>query len=326
MSSILRQIWFIPQPQPRPSSMISSTIITDKSNLIQLFLKDQIQHSTYNQALPSKLPKNNIRLVTYNVHYWTKPASSKLGDNVTEIFEVLKTINADILILQEVALGVISKSRLMTLLMSLGYPLSSIVFYAADQVHDGPFGNLIASKYPIVDHHPLPLFGLDSVILNESPQEKRCAIIVQIMLPDHRNIIVCGVHLDVYDQTEQVRLYQIRQILDHLNNINIPIVIAGDFNSLRRNDYTEFEWQQLVTQDEHRGVNTKILVTDELEAQDWRTSFDLANVPNPKYTTWSGRTIDFIYLNHWTYPIYGTYVYHSAASDHLPVILDFIPR
>lgn len=97
----------------------------------------------------------------------------------------------------------------------------------------------------------------------------------------------------------------------------------ADFNSLRRQDYTNEEWNRIVLQDQARGVTTVSNVTDLLEIAGWRTSFTRFNAISPKSTTWPGRTVDHIYFSPgFKFPVLGSYVYHNDASDHLPVLVD----
>jgi len=47
-------------------------------------------------------------------------------------------------------------------------------------------------------------------------------------------------------------------------------------------------------------------------------------MPTPQFTTWSGSTIDFIFIkqNHTPLSIADCKVYFSGASDHIPVIMN----
>lgn len=115
-----------------------------------------------------------------------------------------------------------------------------------------------------------------------------------------------------------------------------PCVLAGDFNSLRRLDYSDERWQHFIDHDKLRSLTPKHSVMDLIEGSVFTDCFVREGVccmifrpnrhqlPVPQCTTWSGRRIDYILLNEaWNYPIQGCYVYHSAVSDHVPVIMDF---
>lgn len=122
-----------------------------------------------------------------------------------------------------------------------------------------------------------------------------------------------------------MRSRQIQQILSFANSLkDNNIIITGDYNSLRRKDYNDDVWKRIETQEKALNVTVVSLVTDILESNGWKTSFEITNTISPKSTVWSGRTVDHIYLSkNWSYPIFGTYVYHDPSSDHIPVIMDF---
>eukprot|EP01125_Pyxidicula_operculata_P009114 TRINITY_DN3018_c0_g1_i3.p1 TRINITY_DN3018_c0_g1~~TRINITY_DN3018_c0_g1_i3.p1 ORF type:complete len:181 (-),score=17.31 TRINITY_DN3018_c0_g1_i3:19-561(-) len=145
---------------------------------------------------------------------------------------------------------------------------------------------------------------------------------------DHVNydidLICC--HLDIWDETEATRFKEIQQILryyDKLATDSSNFLISGDFNSLRRKDYEDERWNSIVIHDLNRSVTPQTLVTDELEKKNFVDSFQRKSLPVPQCTTWSNRRIDFMYTSpKWNLNIGGCYVYHSAASDHLPIVMD----
>ena len=99
----------------------------------------------------------------------------------------------------------------------------------------------------------------------------------------------------------------------------------SDYNSVRRNDYTEDKWIILTYMYQKSKLILRIDVTNLLKNASWQISFSKVQKENPKYTGWLGRTIDFLYLSpNWNLPIAGTYIYHNASSDHIPVILDLL--
>lgn len=292
--------------------------ITTRSDLVASYVKDQINHMKYNNV-PKKV--SAIRLATYNVHFWYDPTGSHVSYN--NILKTIRELDIDILILEEVTMGVIPIDKLYEDLGSLGYNSNNIIFGDASRYMGGAFGNLIASKYPIVQSK------VESLV---KYQVGRSAVIVDIIV-NNKILRVYGFHLDVFDVTETTRLNQINSILHSANMSPFPVILAGDYNSVRRLDYSEVEWNLIVERDKERNVQTKCLVTNSIENNGWISSFVMMNLPSPKYTNWSGTTIDFIYLNkdHWTtngnssdkFQIIGTYVYHSYDSDHIPVLMDF---
>lgn len=288
------------QEQP---SLNNITFNKNKDELINIYVKNQQIHNKYNDL--TKNPET-IRIATYNVQYWTNPKGEK---NYCGILKIISEINADVLALEEVAMGIIPKNQLYIDLNKLGY--HQIIFCNAQNYYGGEFGNLIASKYPIRQHLCQPLIKY---------KVGRCVIIADIQISTKILRIYCT-HLDVFDNSEQTRKLQIESILNSANQSPFPTIILGDFNSIRRADYTAEEWNIIETNDRLRGITTRTLVTDILEFQGWKTSFDKIGAVNPKYTTWSGRTVDFIYCNSMI-NINRTCVHHTSDSDHIPVIAD----
>ena len=129
------------------------------------------------------------------------------------------------------------------------------------------------------------------------------------------------------------------------------IIIAGDLNAKRREDYSESLWNLITQEDakqaaiqkqsisnsssealleeikkieqveETRGQETMVL--DHLQTNGFIDCFALHSVENPTSTTWAGTRVDFILCNNrWSLPIDTCAVYYNAASDHLPVVMD----
>jgi len=67
-----------------------------------------------------------------------------------------------------------------------------------------------------------------------------------------------------------------------------------------------------------------------IEEAGFLDSFAINEADSPLSTTWSARRVDYIYLSDnfkaedCPVRVMGSYVFHDAASDHLPVILDLV--
>lgn len=305
----------INQPQQIASNIIytyqTKDKIYSKEQTIDSYIADQARDAQFNDVIPKKSGKI-IRIMTYNVHYWRDPRDKR--NIFKEIMSVIRKINPDILILQEVSFVTLSEQELSKALNSLEFQDNNVKFCEASRIFGGFFGNLIASKYPIVSAKGIKL---------TDPKEGRCAISCTINLPNNTNIKVYGIHLDVFDATERVRNTEMQEILNDVKNSPYPVILAGDFNSIKRSNYADDEWNVIAYQYQRLGIPLRTDITDVLKSTHWNTSFEKAGSTQPKYTSWSGRTIDYIYLSpNWNIPVVGSYVYHDAASDHLPVIMD----
>ncbi len=135
-------------------------------------------------------------------------------------------------------------------------------------------------------------------------------------------------HFDVFDNSGKTRLEQAKELITAIQkNKNPNILIAADFNSVRSKDYQysvggENVWDLLKADNLVRNDPTPTDLLEFIEAKNFKDSFTFANLKSPKFTTWNGTTIDFIYLSKdWSLPV-NAYVFYSSASDHLPVIVD----
>ena len=305
------------QPQKLPTSLEDESS-RGRSELIKMFKQDQTEQLGLNEYIPQNRPTNEIRIATYNVHYWSRPESHNpmpAGEDTAKILLTIKNIEADIIVLQEVSFVYPEVKKMFESYISdIGFKYTT--FCKAHDVFGAFFGNYIISKFPIIN---------TKIIKLEKNTEGRCAIQANIKLANNKELTIVGTHLDVYDETEQVRVRQIKDILKHIEINNKNVILTGDFNSMRRKDYSDVEWNTIVQQEKVRGFNAVSLVTDLLETQGWQTSFTKINATPPKSTVWPSRTVDHIYVNSdFSFPILGSYVYHNSSSDHIPVIIDIL--
>lgn len=283
---------------------------------IQQFINDTAAFKNENAKIPAHvLNPKTIRIMTHNVHYWTDPFEKQ---NFDTIFATIQAINPDILLLQEVSLKpMIQKFR------DHGYTYGgNSTFCKAADLYGAPFGNMILSKYPFTDI-------AERVYTDSFGAENRCYTQAVIKLPNNKSISVYVTHFDVFDNSGKTRLNQAKELITDVNkDKHENILIAADFNSVRKNDYqysinNKLVWNLLRADNEKRQDPTPTDLLELIESHNFIDSFSLLHVPGPKFTTWSGVVIDFIYLSYaWSIPVIGSYVYYDSASDHLPVIID----
>jgi endonuclease/exonuclease/phosphatase family metal-dependent hydrolase len=163
----------------------------------------------------------------------------------------------------------------------------------------------------------------------ERTGERRCMIKAIIRLPGNNDVSVYGTHLEVSDGVGTMREQQAQEIIQATHQDgNQNILITGDFNEVRREDCQylvngRLMWDLLTVDNLRRNDQTSTRVSEVLVRSNFQNCFALGGVQAPKFTTWNGTTVDFIYLkNGWNLPIIGCYSYYSAASDHLPIIMD----
>ncbi|MDR3646393.1 MAG: endonuclease/exonuclease/phosphatase family protein [Candidatus Babeliales bacterium] len=254
------------------------------------------------KPLNNKIPKTNkksLRVVTYNVHGFKNALNKKTGKS---IYYVLKNINADVLVLQEVY----DKDKIIWYLNKLGYKYR--VFAPIDSSKH--FGNMILSKYPFKKKQ-INYFKNNSLIKSK---KLRSYIEVELDLSKFgkKNLVIYGTHLAIYSQVpkrspknsphdENIRIGEIKELLWRIKNQdkNKNVIIAGDFNSAK----------------------TGTALTTLIKAG-FKDNFSNAKVNVPVFTNLHGGAIDYIFSKFKDLKNVGSYIYFTAASDHLPVISD----
>ena len=145
--------------------------------------------------------------------------------------------------------------------------------------------NVILSLYPI---------NFSKVIkLEKDPIKNRNRYALHVKIC---NINILLTHLDAFDSTGQTRFKQIQTIGAYIKS---DFIVMGDFNSIK-------------------GTN----VINYLELG-FRDSFTILGKDQPIMTSWTGKTIDFIFIgSSFPFRIIETAIYTSSASDHVPVYID----
>lgn len=311
----------------------------DLENRLQrgpLFIKDMLRWAPENKHIPrhsfNKSSPSTIRIATYNVRFWTDPLNNP---NVEAILNVIKTINADILILQESlwdanVLQNYGVDNLPVRFQKLGYiygGLNTLSRIWAPNFKN--YGTVIFSKFPLTqifsDSYKSPL---------QSPKKQGYSH-ASVMLPN-TTISVYGTHLfvesisDEPSKAEDVRLEQLRQLTEIIAKDPSPnAFIAADCNAVRKKDFNYningiSAWE-LADQDfiGYVGIHRPTHALQHLLSKGFKNSFDLYGISNPKVTTWAGIPVDHIFLSPtWKLPIQGSYLFFDAASDHSPIICD----
>lgn len=283
----------------------------------RLFLEDCKNNISENGFIPCK--KNGaLRILTFNVRMWTN-----IGDkpNFLDTLEVIKTLDPDIVILQEVR----DWEKTYAHFMKMGYDPHAVACITKDP----NFGPAIFAKNCIVKN------SFAAIFKHQSASNRELSF-VRLDISYHNNdLAVYGTHLEVDDyltkeSNEKVRTAQIREILQDTKKLShANSIIAGDFNTVRKSDYNyminnQHAWD-LITKLYTIFISQK----PELEAlglltnNNYRSSFELLQWKNPTFTNWLSRALDFIFFAPSKITILGSYVYYTASSDHLPVLTDF---
>jgi endonuclease/exonuclease/phosphatase family metal-dependent hydrolase len=267
--------------------------------------------SVYQDDPASKiLPRltDHHRIMTYNVHGF-KDIKNK--NKLNQIIGIIASINPDILVLEEV-----------------------FVFKRNETIHQDDLTKLL--KQYDFRHFAFSATGINMVCAKHEMNARELDLGRDRIKGIARNALICtfpkipdltviGTHLDVFDNTGKTRKKQITNIIQYLYpdnamNSTMRYIILGDFNSLRKADYSDPEWNHLIKMDALRKVKTVEDAVPMLQDIGFVDSFVACGL-NLKVSVWSGRRVDYILGKNITWA--QSAVHKITASDHYPVYADF---
>lgn len=160
---------------------------------------------TRQQSISQTIPDlDGIRIVTYNVHFWkhTLDTWKSKSNNFDDVINVLNTIDADVVCLQEVT----NRIEWRTAIEELGYEI-------CEPIHKrtGTF-NVILSRF-------------DITLLDDKWFQNRPSISAHIK---HIGTIE-NIHPDV----NNLRFMQIDNTVKRLRDVHDDVFLCGDFNTTR---------------------------------------------------------------------------------------------
>lgn len=289
---------------------------------------------------------DRLKIVTYNVHGWE---DADFRDNFDRVVEVLKSINADVICLQEVK----EESRKFPsggTLEALAAQLGGYDFIKATAASPNPSEwtpelDVVLSRFPMTNKHFLSL--------HVAPHQDRVAAIAEFSFYVHdadaedgslipRRIGVVCTHLD--HAFENIRLAQLEKLLEHLKGLDLrEYILAGDFNSVWQDDFTSTAWEKLARlrknnswEEPRNDVVQKLLSDCGCRDSYWELQRFLAEstsspseflpsrwTKKPEPTVWANTRIDFVFLSRELRMSVSSYTrIVTYASDHFPVIAE----
>lgn len=280
----------------------------------------EIFHSNYNSDM-KELEKYNenlilqsgLRIMTYNVHFWMNAEEKEV--NFNKVVELIKRLSPDIICFQEILIPDLGKKEVhsdkfsiedvYTPLGNIGYKYR--VSFRASKYKckiNTSFGNSIYSKNPIYDTKGLTL-------KTTIKSNNKCCLLAKIKY-QNSYIWIGSVHLDVHDTSGRVRQQQIKNLLSRIQDISLPLLICGDFNCLKEDDYNSEQKEWLKNNSIGNPDFESITLMNEFEEL----------FPFLNYTCWTGRRTDYMFVRNFSFSIKNRSVYYTNTSDHLPLILD----
>lgn len=278
-----------------------------------------------------------MRIVTYNIHGWRAADGAPNLDGVTA---VLRTINADIIGLNEVYYPRVVQGDARPALEALASRLEMHVVFgpclrwpAEEDMPARAYGNALLSRWPIIAssaHHLTPKEEDKERVLDD--KEQRGLLEGRILLPGQRTLTVYVTHLDHTD--EKARSVQLRVARTWLTRDRArPHIVMGDFNAVSRWDWSEDRLAALRDKPTRQGGNLAgdkqgPQVIDAMEKAgyvDLYRRFGESGAVTFPVDDWPIR-IDYIFASASLAPAVTNCTIWTAAdgvSDHRPVVADF---
>ena len=175
-----------------------------------------IFYSLFTIQCATDLSQQTLRVMTFNIRH---------GEGVDSVYEIeriaqfIQEHQAELIGCQEVDNGYSERSRYEDQPQILKDKLNFQIFYGPNIREN--YGNLIISKYPILDAENVAL-------PNPEEKEPRGIIIASINI-NNETISFLNTHLSAYSSKN--RALQIQHIREIIIDLPHPIILLGDFNT-----------------------------------------------------------------------------------------------
>lgn len=225
-----------------------------------------------------------LRILTYNIHHG---AGNDEVLNLERIARLIRSLDPDLVALQEIdnrteRTGGVNQAAELGRMTGMGSVFGPFMDYQG-----GQYGMAVLSGLPFVNptNHQLP----------EGP-EPRSAQAIRVQLPDGAGeLIFAGIHF--YRSAEE-RMAQAQRLLHLLEPEDVPVILAGDFNSTPDSEVMSVIGETFATPD--KGADHFTFRSDR---PDREIDF-IVYRPAHRFTVLESRVID-----------------EPVASDHRPVLL-----
>ena len=178
---------------------------------------------------PPPAPEHDVRVLVYNMH---AGKDAKGADNLERIARIVDSVDADVVLLQEVDRNTERSGRVdqpATLARLTGY---SVAFGRTLDFQGGEYGIAVLSRWPIADDTLIPLPVEPKQERSGGSYEPRGALRARVAAPNHP-FVVLNTHLDP-STDDAWRRQEVRTVLNAvaaLDPAKTRVLVGGDFNS-----------------------------------------------------------------------------------------------
>jgi endonuclease/exonuclease/phosphatase family metal-dependent hydrolase len=251
----------------------------------------------------------SLRVGTLNVHFFKDDSKVSIFD---ALVAVVKPLQLDVLVLQEVPE---KRQYLATdFCAAIDLPFSAV---SAPET----CGNAILSRWPLI--------GIEAVAVSSVGDHARCLVRGFI---EHPSGIFCAAALHLNHKCESIRLAQSTVFAEHISPLKAgglpyPTLLAGDFNALTRDDYSDARWSEIAK--ERAAVGIESPAGDCVQFWADRGLIDVRRISNLTHglmaTCHYGTRIDYMFVNPEFLSVWWPFAcWHTpTASDHSLVWTEF---
>lgn len=177
---------------------------------------------------------SQLRVMAYNIHH-----AQPMGEDHIDldgIAQVIEQSGADLIALQEVDVdtersGQGNQAEILAQKLGMEYFFAKSIDYGG-----GDYGVAILSRYPILQKQIIPLPHVNQ------GAEQRVLGLVRVKLPTGKEVAFASIHLDHKGDASD-RLSQLSQVINVTQDIEEPLILAGDFNALPNSSTLEMVYQ-----------------------------------------------------------------------------------
>ena len=232
---------------------------------------------------------NTLRVISYNIHHG-QGTDGKL--DLQRIAALVKAEKADIVALQEVDRGTLRTARRDLPAELAKLTGMNVCFDKNIDYQGGEYGNVILSRFPIVQKT-----NTRYQMLSQHEQRGLLQVVLEV---DGRKLLFMSTHLD-YHNDDSERELDVKTIkAAWASNTNMPVILCGDFN-------------------EGPGSRTYRRLSEFL-TDTWKTVGKGSGFTFASSGPWE--RIDYIWYSGPLQPLH-TWIPKSNASDHLPLAAEF---
>src|SRR5690625_2045149 len=198
-------------------------IVFGKGILILLVAILSVQCSSSASDQNESNEQHVLRVMSYNIHHANPPSEPGLI-STEAIAEVIRKEDPDLVALQEVDVNNRRSGEDLHQAEAIAEELGMYFHFAkAIDYQGGFYGNAVLSKFTILDRMDVELPAMEGV-------ETEDRVWAGIKVEAHGKELWFGsIHLDF--KTEENNLYQSNMLIDAFDDVDIPVIIAGDFNA-----------------------------------------------------------------------------------------------